>query len=177
MTTVLFVDDEPQVLEGIRLALRRSGLKIETAASGEDALAFLANHDVDVVVSDERMPGTQGSELLADVRSAMPNTIRILLTGQATVEAALRAVNDAKVHRFLTKPTSPKDLLAAIVELVAKRDAAPSNAPPAPPQPAPPSSEISRRSMLNALEAEHPGIAKVRRNTGGYIVLEDDVDS
>lgn len=168
MTRVLFVDDEPQVLEGIRLALRRSGLTIETAASGEDALAFLASNDVDVVVSDERMPGTQGSELLADVRSAMPNTIRILLTGQATVEAAMRAVNDAKVHRFLTKPTSPKELLQTIVDLVAKRDAAAS--PPAPK----PTSGTSRRSVLSALEEEHPGIASVRRTTGGYIVLDEE---
>ena len=166
---VLFVDDEPRLLEGIRLALRRSGLKIDTAASGEDALAFLASHDVDVVVSDERMPGTQGSELWTQVYEAMPETVRILLTGQATPEAAARAVNHARVHRFLTKPTSPGDLFATIQELVAQRDAARARKAPA----APASVTDERKSLLDALETEHPGIGSLRRENG-FIVLSDE---
>lgn len=168
---VLFVDDEPRLLEGIRLALRRSGLTIHTAASGEDALAFLASRDVDVVVSDERMPGTQGSELLTQVYEAMPDTVRILLTGQATPEAAARAVNQARVHRFLTKPTSPGELFATIQELLAQRDAARG---PGPMVAAPTTDE--RTSLLQALETDHPGIATVRREHG-CIVLSDELDA
>lgn len=163
---VLFVDDEPRVLESLRVALRRSDLEIQTASSGEDALAFLASQDVDVVVSDERMPGTQGSELLAQVYEAMPATIRILLTGQATVEAATRAVNTAHVHRFLTKPTSPADLLATIRSLVHERDGkaatAAQSAAAAP----------ARDRAMATLEAEHPGIGRVARDRRGRIVID-----
>ncbi len=167
MTTirVLFVDDEPRVLESLRLALRRSGLEIQTASSGEDALAFLASQDVDVVVSDERMPGTQGSELLTQVYDAMPETIRILLTGQATVEAASRAVNTAHVHRFLTKPTSPADLLATIRALVEERDGRVS-------APAKLTAAPGRERAMATLEAEHPGIGRVARDRRGRIVID-----
>lgn len=163
MTTVLFVDDEPHVLAALKQALRKSELVIETATSGEEALERLAHAPVDVVVSDERMPGTQGSELLTVVRAADPSTIRILLTGQASVEAAIRAVNEAGVHRFLTKPCPPQVLLAAIRELVAARNA----------------DRQARRAAagptvsgeLEALEREHPGIATVHRTGSGAVVI------
>lgn len=173
-TNVLFVDDEPQVLSALRQALRKSGLAIETASSGEAALERLARGPVDVVVSDERMPGTQGSELLSLVRAADPHTIRILLTGQASVEAAVRAVNDAGVHRFLTKPCPPNVLLATIRELVAARDAEAARAtrradPVASEEPS--RAEV-RLEELARLEREHPGIGALERTETGAIVLE-----
>ncbi|MFO0714724.1 MAG: response regulator [Sandaracinus sp.] len=176
-TNVLFVDDEPQVLSALRQALRKSGLRIETAPSGEAALERLARGPVDVVVSDERMPGTQGSELLALVRAADPHTIRILLTGQASVEAAVRAVNDAAVHRFLTKPCPPNVLLATIRELIEQRDAeaakAAHAAAPAPPEERERSRAEIRIDELEALELEHPGIGAVERTPDGVIILQE----
>jgi two-component system, probable response regulator PhcQ len=111
---VLIVDDEPAVLEGVRLALRREPYEIVTTDSAAKALEFLGGSRVDVVVSDERMPGMRGSAFLASVRLRYPDTIRIMLTGQASLEAAIRAINDGEVFRFLLKPCQPADLAQAI---------------------------------------------------------------
>ena len=81
-TTVLFVDDEAAILDGIRDALRREPLEIHTANSGTEALALLASRKIDVVVSDERMPGMSGSEFLTRVRRDHPGTVRTAYVGQ-----------------------------------------------------------------------------------------------
>jgi response regulator RpfG family c-di-GMP phosphodiesterase len=108
------------------------------------------------------------------VRAADPHTIRILLTGQASVEAAVRALNDASVHRFLTKPCPPNVLLATIRELVAARDAEAARAtrradPVASEEPS--KAEV-RLEELARLEREHPGIGALERTETGAIVLE-----
>ena len=79
---ILCVDDEPRVLEGLAVNLRRR-FEVATATSGAQALAILAAHSVSVVVSDLRMPGMDGVQLLSKMREAAPDTTRILLTGQA----------------------------------------------------------------------------------------------
>src|SRR5436190_341918 len=89
--TVLFVDDEPAILEGIGVVLRKEPYEIVTAAGPIKALEILASRRVDVVVSDERMPNMSGAEFLARVREAYPDTVRIVLTGQASLEAAIRS--------------------------------------------------------------------------------------
>ena len=85
-STVLFVDDEPMLLAGLKEALRRCPFGILTATSAADALKLLATHAVDVVVSDERMPNMPGSEFLGIVRQRHPQTIRIVLTGQRVTD-------------------------------------------------------------------------------------------
>ncbi|MEM7305418.1 MAG: EAL domain-containing protein [Planctomycetota bacterium] len=119
---VLFVDDEQDVTRGLKVALRREPWRILTADSGEEALEILAEVDVDVIVSDERMPGLQGSELLTEVRRLYPDAARIILTGQASIEAAAQAINAAGVHRFLLKPCPPEEVAATIHELLEKRE-------------------------------------------------------
>jgi len=111
---VLLVDDDANVLEGMRRTLR--GLfRVETAVGARAAIALL-EHDTDfsVIVSDLRMPDLDGVMLLNQVRDGAPDIVRILLTGHANAEAAIRAVNDGAVFRFLTKPC-PSDLLRATV--------------------------------------------------------------
>jgi EAL domain-containing protein (putative c-di-GMP-specific phosphodiesterase class I)/DNA-binding NarL/FixJ family response regulator len=114
MPKVLFVDDEPQVVEGIRRALRDHSYRINTATSPEVALHMCRREQFDVIVADELMPGMCGSELLTIVSREFPTTGRILLTGHATVEAAARAINEAGVIRLLLKPCPPSALRAAI---------------------------------------------------------------
>lgn len=118
--TVLFVDDEPRVLEGIRNVLAFEPFRVLTANSAAEALEVLATEPVSVVVSDERMPGMNGSELLSVVCRRYPTTVRIVLTGQASIESAIRAINSGQVYRFLTKPFSSDELvntLTAALEL------------------------------------------------------------
>jgi response regulator RpfG family c-di-GMP phosphodiesterase len=114
LAPVLCVDDEPAVLDGLRRSLR--GLvTLHTATGGEEALAALdAAGPFAVVVSDMRMPGMDGVTLLARVRERAPDTVRMLLTGNADVEAAAAAVNRGQIFRFLCKPCPPDDLRAAV---------------------------------------------------------------
>jgi CheY-like chemotaxis protein len=111
---VLCVDDESHVMESMRLNLRRH-YEVRTALSGQEGLEMLlrAPH-VAVVISDMRMPEMDGATFLSMVRKLAPDAVRILLTGYADVESAMRAVNEGQVFRFLTKPCSPPDLLATI---------------------------------------------------------------
>lgn len=119
--TVLFVDDERDVTDSFRATMRRQPFRILTANSAREALEVLATNAVDVVVSDEQMPETSGSRLLSEVRTEYPAISRIILTGQASVEATIAAINDAAVFRFLTKPCPPADLAACISEALAAR--------------------------------------------------------
>jgi response regulator RpfG family c-di-GMP phosphodiesterase len=111
---VLCVDDEPFVLEWLRGALRRS-FDVRVAASGADGLEILrgAPESFAVVISDMQMPGMIGSEFLRAARVTAPDTVRILLTGHSGVDAAIRAVNDAHLFRFLIKPCESQVLMRA----------------------------------------------------------------
>ncbi|MBN8280678.1 MAG: response regulator [Gammaproteobacteria bacterium] len=112
---VLFVDDEPNVLASIRRQLRNV-VDVHTAGSGDEALRLLAElGPVAVVVSDMRMPGMSGAELLTRVREQWPSTVRMILSGQADLESTIAAVNEGNVYRFLTKPCSREALKDAVL--------------------------------------------------------------
>jgi DNA-binding NtrC family response regulator len=111
---ILLVDDDPHVTAGLQRSLRKEPYEIFTAHSADEALQLLEQQPVDVIVSDEKMPGMSGSELLARVHQSYPDIVRIILSGQASIEAALRAINEAEVYRFLTKPCNSADLTGAI---------------------------------------------------------------
>lgn len=104
---VLLVDDEPNVLEGLKRNLAMD-YDVVTATSGKEGLRRLAEDGpFAVVVSDMRMPGMDGAQFLAQARTAAPETVRMLLTGYAEVEAAIRAIQEGGIFRFLTKPCPP----------------------------------------------------------------------
>jgi two-component system, probable response regulator PhcQ len=111
---ILLVDDEPHVTEALKRALRREPYEILTAISGAEAQQILGSRHVDVVISDEQMPGMSGSEFLSIVRQRFPRTIRMILSGQASLEAAVRAINEGEVYRFFLKPCNPTDLTVTI---------------------------------------------------------------
>jgi len=111
---VLFVDDEPLVLDALRRMLRDK-FEIHTAESGDKGLAAVEqNGPFAVVVSDMRMPGMNGAEFLARIRKDAPDTVRMLLTGFTDLDAAIAAVNEGNIFRFLTKPSRKEDLVGAI---------------------------------------------------------------
>lgn len=115
---ILCIDDEPQILEGLLLHLRRH-YEVSSATSGAEGLALLARHpDIAVVMSDMRMPGMDGATFLAEARQVAPDTVRLLLTGQADIASAISAINNGQIFRFLTKPCPPTTLLAAIAAAV-----------------------------------------------------------
>lgn len=111
---VLFVDDEPNVLDSIRRQLRKS-FDVLTANSGIEALALLKDTGpVAVVVSDMRMPGMNGAELLTRIRDQYPDTVRMILSGQADLGSTIDAINDGRIFRFLTKPCQEDALRSAV---------------------------------------------------------------
>lgn len=101
---VLFVDDEPNVLQSIQRGLRKQ-FDVHTAEGGEAAIELLRNGDqFAVIVSDMRMPGMNGVELLSEAKKLCPDTVRMMLTGNADQQTAVDAVNHGDIFRFLNKP-------------------------------------------------------------------------
>ncbi len=111
---ILFVDDEPAVLEGYKRILHRE-FEVNTAIGGAQGLTMIeSNGPYAIVVSDMRMPEMSGSQFLARVRQIAPDTVRMLLTGHADVTVAIDAVNEGNIFRFLTKPCDKEILSKAI---------------------------------------------------------------
>ena len=119
--TILFVDDEPNVTEALKRALRREPYEFLTATCGAAALKILEDQYVDVVISDEQMPGMAGSVFLSMVRKQFPHTIRMILSGHASLEAAVRAINEGQVYRFFLKPCNPTDLAFTIQQALSHK--------------------------------------------------------
>lgn len=102
--TVLVVDDEPNILRSLVRLLRRDGYNILTAGSGAEGLELLAQHEVEVIISDQRMPGMTGTEFLSRVKGLYPETVRIVLSGYTDLESITDAINHGAIYKFLTKP-------------------------------------------------------------------------
>jgi CheY-like chemotaxis protein len=102
--TLLLLDDEPNVLSSLMRLLRRDGYQILAAHNAQEAFSMLATHEVQVVVSDQRMPDMNGTEFLSRVRKLYPGTVRIILSGYAELESVLGAINRGEIYRFYTKP-------------------------------------------------------------------------
>ncbi len=124
--TVLCVDDEPAILRSLQWLLKKE-FDVQVAASGQEALAMVGHDKFDVVISDQRMPGMMGSDLLREVRKVSPRSMRILLTGYSDLQAILRSVNDGEVFRFVNKPWNIKELPGIIANAasIAKSHRAP----------------------------------------------------
>ncbi|MCP5151590.1 MAG: EAL domain-containing protein [Chromatiales bacterium] len=115
---VLLVDDEPGILAALRRLLRRSPYTVLTAADGLQALEILGHSPVTVVVADYRMPRMNGAELLLEARRLAPDTVRILLTGDADLHVVSDALNKGAIFKFLLKPWDQEGLLRTIEEAV-----------------------------------------------------------
>ena len=163
---VLFVDDEPAVVHAIRRALRHETYEIISAESGPEALQILETKSVDVIVTDEMMPGMSGSDFIAIVRRRFPDTIVMLLTGHADIAMVIRAINVGEVYRFFTKPFDPMELAINIRQAMQYKALIVE------------SRRLLRKvkhqaSVLNELERNHPGITNVAAHDDGSIPVDD----
>jgi FixJ family two-component response regulator len=113
--TILLVDDEPEILEALKRTLRDRGYRFIDATSGEDALLRVAETpSLDLVITDIDMPGMSGIDLAKSLRQSHPQVPRIILTGVASLESAIQAINQGEVHRFLQKPWDATELRDAV---------------------------------------------------------------
>jgi HD-like signal output (HDOD) protein len=119
---ILFVDDEPMILQGIQHNLRgmRGEWEVELAGSGVEALATMEQAPFDVVITDMRMPGMDGVQLLDLVKAKFPRTVRIILSGQSDRETILRSVGPS--HQYLSKPCDLDELKQRLMRAFALRD-------------------------------------------------------
>jgi EAL domain-containing protein (putative c-di-GMP-specific phosphodiesterase class I)/CheY-like chemotaxis protein len=111
---LLLVDDEENVLRSLVRVFRRDGYRVLTATRVEDAFEVLAREPVQVIVSDQRMPGTSGTEFLSRVKEMYPHTVRMVLSGYTDLTTVTEAINRGAIYRFLTKPWEDDELRAQV---------------------------------------------------------------
>jgi two-component system, probable response regulator PhcQ len=157
MATILLVDDEANVTDALKRTFRREPYEFLTATSGAAALELLGRIPIQVVISDEQMPGMSGSEFLSAVRKQYPHTIRMILSGQASLEAAVRAINEGEVYRFFLKPCNPTDLLFTVQQALAQRRL-----------------EAQSRRLLREYQRQASTLARLEHERPGILLLDTD---
>jgi len=163
--TILVVDDEDSIIRTITKILMLDGHNVLNSLSGEEGLSLLAQNNIDLVISDLKMPGMTGLEFLQKVRIDYPHTLTILLTGHGDLETAMHAINEVGVYKFILKPYDTNDLRITVKrtlelrQLTLERDS--------------PQREVVRQEIaLRELERENPGITKVERNEAGEWIFD-----
>ena len=110
---ILIVDDEPDVLFSLKGLLRHE-FQLHTAESGDEALQILREHPIHVIMTDQRMPGMTGTELMLQARADFPEAVRIVFTGYADIKAVVDAINSGGLYKYITKPWDPDELIATL---------------------------------------------------------------
>ncbi|MBS1198251.1 MAG: type secretion system protein E:Response regulator receiver:ral secretory system protein, partial [Proteobacteria bacterium] len=111
---ILLVDDEPGILKALQRVFRRENYEIVTAGNGQEALQIFQDQEIHLVISDFMMPGMNGAQLLREIKSRAPDTLRIMLTGHANTDAVMGAVNEGAVYKFIIKPWNDDDLRVTV---------------------------------------------------------------
>lgn len=119
---LLVVDDEPHVIEGLQRALHHEPYEVLGAVAAEPAIQVLRRNVIAVVISDQQMPGISGVEFLKQVRERFPTTTRMMMTGNATLEVVVNAINEGAVDRFFLKPVHPIDIAMAVRHALKDRE-------------------------------------------------------
>ena len=165
--TIIVVDDQELLRDILKDALQRESYQVLCAGSAEEALPILSRQPIDVIISDDKMPGISGTELLAITRKKHPETIRIMLTGYANLDSALQAINKGEVYRFFTKPPNLIELTVTIRQALQHKDLLNENQRLM--------DTVRKQSLsLQAMEKRYPGISKVKRDSGGAVIIDED---
>lgn len=114
--TLLLVDDEPNIVSSLKRLFRKEGYRVVTASGGAEGLQRMAEYAVDVVISDQRMPGMTGVEFLRRAKELYPDTVRLVLSGYTELQSITDAINEGAIYRFLTKPWDDTRLLVHVQE-------------------------------------------------------------
>jgi two-component system, probable response regulator PhcQ len=163
---ILIVDDEPHVTEALKRVLHHEPYEVLSANYANEALQIMAYEPISVVISDEKMPGMQGVEFLALVYRHFPDTVRIMLTGNANLDLAVRAINEGQIYRFLIKPCNDEEMRYAIRQAIQLKELTDKSRQLL--------QKVKRQNIiLERLGKESPGIIKVVKDTDGDIALDE----
>jgi DNA-binding NtrC family response regulator len=165
-TEILLVDDEPNILNALKRTFSDDPYRIYTADSAAAGMELLGSRKIKLVISDEMMPGMSGSDFLAQVRTRYPYVVRMMLTGHASIEAAIKAINEGQIYRFFTKPWNDLELRFSVRAAIEKYNLEEENRG---------LLRLVRRQAMNmkALEREYPGITRVNYDKTGRIVADE----
>src|SRR4051794_16729534 len=119
--TILIVDDEPDVVQSVKDLLRLD-YKVLGVTSADEAVQLMRDNEVDVIMTDQRMPDMTGVELLEKIKVPYPEATRLLFTGYADIRAVIEAINQGNVYRYITKPWDPDELQTIIREACERHD-------------------------------------------------------
>ncbi|MCK4223589.1 MAG: response regulator [candidate division Zixibacteria bacterium] len=162
---ILIVDDEENILSALKRLFRRENYQIFTAESGEEGLKILDEHEVDLIISDLKMPSMNGVEFLTKAKQKNSDALRIMLTGHADLKSVIDAIDQGEVYRFLLKPWNNEELKMTIKQAldfyyVQKENKVLART-------------VKRQNkVLEKLEKEHPGITTVNKDQDGTILLD-----
>lgn len=165
---VLFVDDEPNITQAMSWIFRK-GYEVKVANSGEEALSMLKGFDPDVVVSDQRMPGMAGTQLLEQVKLQCPRAMRLLLTGYSDYKAIVNSVNDGEIWRFVHKPwdnVKIREVVAEAAETAMKAAVLPSE------NEAPEEEVAKKAGTILVIDDDSSCVAKLKEALGGRYRVE-----
>ncbi|MFT5588889.1 MAG: two-component system probable response regulator PhcQ [Bradyrhizobium sp.] len=169
MRRLLLLDDDPLILHALQRTLRQCKfdveLRIEVFAEAAEALTRAREIDIDLVISDYHMPAMNGVQFLNRFRQIQPDAVRMVLSASTEFDTALRAINEAEVFRFIPKPWQREELQQIIVLALARRD---QNAALTQEQ----VSLTAQELALRQLEADEPGITKVKWGADGSVLLD-----
>jgi DNA-binding NtrC family response regulator len=163
---IMLVDDEENVLNALTRCLRREDYELWSFPGPPEALKYLEDNQVDVIVSDHRMPGMTGLEFLIKARKLYPEVVRILLTGHADMDVAIRAVNEGKLYRFLTKPWNDEELKVTLVNAIELKQLLDRNR-------ALLAKIKKQEDCIKTLRRKHPDIDRVKRDRTGAIIIDE----
>ena len=176
MVKIQLVDDEPNILAALQRLLRPYHWELHAFTDAQEALLALTEHEYAVIISDFKMPNLDGITYLQFAKQRQPHAMRMVLSGHGDRQSMMKAINQAEIYRFLSKPWEDYEIetaLKAAIDLyllrsenlrLVKQVRNQENA-----------LERQRQELLR-LEAEHPGITRVLRDADGALVLDDDVE-
>lgn len=118
---LLVIDDEPSILSSLRRQFRRN-YQVHIANSAQEGLELMKKYPIQVIISDQRMPGMAGGEFFAKVKHEYPDATRLLLTGYADIQAVIEAINDGNIYRYITKPWDPVELDTIVREAFSRHN-------------------------------------------------------
>tara|TARA_B100000214_G_scaffold298098_1_gene228047 strand:+ start:3852 stop:4379 length:528 start_codon:yes stop_codon:yes gene_type:complete len=173
MIKIQLVDDEPNILSALRRLLKPQGWEIHTYDTVESALGGLLKHDYAVIVSDYQMPTADGVTYLQFAKQRQPDAIRLVLSAYGDRNSMIKAINQAEVYRYLSKPWDDYEVVASIKSAIDLYQLKTENRRLRDELDTQKAMIRAREAELLRLETDHPGITRVLRDTDGSVLISE----